>query len=201
MLRLLLSSCPFGTQYGLVFSGRLAGRSVYAPLCDRAAPPPGVSPARGPRLAAPPLGPVGPARFSCSPSSTTVAVAAFTESLRYACVRRRRPGTTRLAARTSLLRMSGPWARLGSLVFVSSFAVGAVVFAPPRLRRGARRRRRAPARRAARAPITSLPGPCGPGSHSRRIPPISTPLFALAAGWAAATSSMLACDHRKGGDV
>ncbi len=44
----------------------------------------------------------------------------------------------------------------------------------------ARRRRWAPARRAARAPITSLPGPGGPGSHSRCLPPISSPLFALA---------------------
>jgi hypothetical protein len=62
----------------LVFSGRPAGRPAYAPLCERAAPPPGVSPARGPRLAAPLLGPVGPARFSGSPSSSTVAVASFT---------------------------------------------------------------------------------------------------------------------------
>ncbi len=66
----------------LVFSGRPAGRPAYAPLCERAAPPPAVSPARGPRLAAPLLGPVGPARFSGSPSSSTVAVASFTP-LRY----------------------------------------------------------------------------------------------------------------------
>jgi hypothetical protein len=117
--RLLL--CPFGTQYALVFSGRPAGRPVYAPLRKRAAPPPGdlpgtrpaprrsafraprawlgssaptprppwrwppsrgaaagVYPARGPHLAAPHVGPVGPARTPGSPSSNTVAAAAFT---------------------------------------------------------------------------------------------------------------------------
>jgi hypothetical protein len=35
------------------------GGTVFAPLYRRAAPPPGCYPARGPRLAAPPLGPVG----------------------------------------------------------------------------------------------------------------------------------------------
>ncbi len=59
----------------LAFSGRPAGRPVSAPLRERAAPPPGFSPARGPHLAAPPLGPVGPARIPRSLSSTTVAVA------------------------------------------------------------------------------------------------------------------------------
>ena len=43
----------------LAFSGRPAGRPVYAPLRVRAPPPPGISPLRGPRLAAPPLGPRG----------------------------------------------------------------------------------------------------------------------------------------------
>jgi hypothetical protein len=76
--------------------------------------------------------------------------------------------------------MSGSRARLGSLVSLP-FTVAAVVFAPP--------------------PITSLPGPGGPGPHSRRLPPISSPLFALAAGRAVAMPSMLACDHRKGGRV
>jgi hypothetical protein len=49
----------------------------------------------------------------------------------------------------------------------ATFQRSAVVFAPPR-------------KRAARAPITSLPGPGGPCSHSRRLPPIPSPLFALA---------------------
>ena len=141
----------------LVFSGRPAGRPVYAPLCGRAAPPPGVSPARGPRLAAPLLGPVGPARFSGSPSSSTVAVASFT------------PLRLRAAPPPGHCPARGPH------------------LAAPR------RRRRAPARRPARGPFTSLPGPGGLGSH------FSTPLFALAAGWAAAMPSMLARDHRKGG--
>jgi hypothetical protein len=44
----------------LAFSGRPAGRPVYVPLRERAAPPPGISPARGPCLAAPPVGPRGP---------------------------------------------------------------------------------------------------------------------------------------------
>ena len=44
---------------GLAFSGRPAGRPVYAPLRERAVPPPGISPVRGPRLAASPLGPRG----------------------------------------------------------------------------------------------------------------------------------------------
>jgi hypothetical protein len=57
----------------LAFSGRPSGRPVSAPLRERAAPPPGISPARGPCLAAPPLGPVGPAMIPRSLSSTTVA--------------------------------------------------------------------------------------------------------------------------------
>ena len=77
-------------------------------------------------------------------------------SLHSASARRRRRGSTRLAARASPLRMAGP------------VGPGSDPRSPsPRLlwrrssspRHGcARRRRRAPARRAARAPATSLPG-------------------------------------------
>jgi len=130
----------------LVFSGRPAGRPVYAPLRERAAPPPGDLPG------------------------------------------------TRPAPRRSAFRAPRAW--LGS---------SAPSPRSPRVRSSsprhgcARRRRRARARRPARGPTTSLPGPGGPGSPSRRLPPFSTPLFALAAGRAAAMPSMLTRDHHKGG--
>ena len=82
----------------LAFWGRPAGRPVSAPLRERAAPPPGCSPARGPPLAAPlpaPAGsgpglptfppsslplrlpvPAGSARLPCSLSPTSAACGA-----------------------------------------------------------------------------------------------------------------------------
>ena len=53
-------------------------------------------------------------------------------SLRSTGARRRRPGATRRAARTSPLRLSGPWAWLGPPASLSSTTVAAVVFAPLR---------------------------------------------------------------------
>ncbi len=49
----------------------MPARPVSAPLRERAPPPLGVSPARGPCLAAPHLGPMGPARIPRSLSSTS----------------------------------------------------------------------------------------------------------------------------------
>jgi hypothetical protein len=92
--------------------------------------------------------------------------------------------------------MSGPWARLGSLVSLSSFTAGAVVFAPPRLRA-------APPPGPGPAP-GSRPDYCAPRPRRARLalttpPPSYSLLFALAAGRAAAMPSMLARDHCKGG--
>ena len=92
--------------------------------------------------------------------------------------------------------MSGSRARLGSLVSLPSVPVAAVVFAPPRMRAapppgpgpapGSRPDYFAPRPRRARLALTTPP-------------PSYSPLFALAAGRAAAMPSMLARDHRKGG--
>ena len=121
-------------------------------------------------------------------------------TLRSANARRRRRGSPRLAARASPLRSSAPWARLAS----PAPPPRPPWRWPPSLRYACvRRRRPGTARLAARtsplrgAAAGSRPG--GPGSHSRRPPTFSTPLFALAAGWAAAMPTMLPCDHRKGG--
>ncbi len=100
----------------LAFLGRPAGRPVYAPLRERAAPPPGVSPARGPCLAAPPLGPSGPGsdprflpldhrgggRLRSSPQARGADARVLPGA------RRRRRGSTWRAARASPLRFSGP---------------------------------------------------------------------------------------------
>jgi hypothetical protein len=192
MLRLLL--CPFGTHFGLVFSGRPAGRPVYAPLRERAAPPPGDLP--GTRPAPRRSAFRAPRAWLGSSAPSPRPPWRWPPSLRYASARRRRRGLpgSRPAPRRSACRARGP----GSDPWSPSPRSPRVRSSSPR-HGCARRRRRARARRPARGPTTSLPGPGGPGSHSRRLPPFSTPLFALAAGWAAAMPSRLTCDHCKGG--
>ena len=178
----------------LVFSGRPAGRPVYAPLRERAAPPPGDLP--GTRPAPRRSAFRAPRAWLGSSAPSPRPPWRWPPSLRYASARRRRRGLpgSRPAPRRSACRARGP----GSDPWSPSPRSPRVRSSSPR-HGCARRRRRARARRPARGPTTSLPGPGGPGSHSRRLPPFSTPLFALAAGWAAAMPSMLTRDHHKGG--
>ncbi len=100
----------------LAFSGRPAGRPVSAPLRERAAAPPGISPARCPCLAAPPLRPVAPVssprpdppfplldhrgggRLRSAPQARGAAAGVLPSAL---------PAPRRFASRA-------PWARLGS---------------------------------------------------------------------------------------
>jgi hypothetical protein len=162
--RLLL--CPFGTRYGLVFSGRPAGRPVYAPLCGRAAPPPGASPARSPRLAAPLLGPRVLARIAGPPlldhrgggrlHSATPACGAAAGG----------PPGSRPAPRRSAYPDRGlgydPWSTSPRSPWLgSSSPRHGCARRRCRAWPGARRRRRARARRPARGPTTALPGPAG----------------------------------------
>jgi hypothetical protein len=80
--------------------------AVFAPLCKRAPPPPGLYPARGPCLAAPPLGPRGPGSDPRSPSPRPPW--RRSSSLRSASARRRRRGSTRPAARAPAASLPGP---------------------------------------------------------------------------------------------
>ena len=171
----------------LVFSGRPAGRPAYAPLCERAAPPPGVSPARSPRLAAPLLGPVGPARFSGSPSPRPPR--RWPPSLRYTRVRRRRPGTARLAARTSPLRGAAagprPGARLAARSLRFPVPAGSDRTSPRRSSRSRpagppRCRRCSPvttARGGGRVPLPRSPPPAEGGRGRGRAPTRQAPCW------------------------
>ena len=90
--------------------GPAAGRPVSASLRDRAPPPPAFFTARGPLLAAPPLGPRGPGSDPPLPLLDHRGAG----RLRSASARRRRRGLTRRAARASSLRSSGPAGPPGS---------------------------------------------------------------------------------------
>ncbi len=139
---------------------------------------------------------MGPARIPGSLSLTTVAVAAFTQLRKRAAPP---PGSTRLAARASPLRMSGPWARLGSPVSLPSTTVAVVVFAPPQMRAAPPP---GPSRRAARAPATSLPGARrGPARFPDAFRRPRAALRAHGPAGPAATPPMFGCDHHRGGRV
>jgi hypothetical protein len=104
--RLLL--CPFGTRFGLVFSGRPAGRPVYAPLRERAAPPPGDLP--GTRPAPRRSAFRAPRAWLGSSAPSPRPPWRWPPSLRYASARRRRRGLpgSRPAPRRSACRARGP---------------------------------------------------------------------------------------------
>jgi hypothetical protein len=116
------------------------GGAVFAPLYKRAAPPPTFYPARGPSLAAPPLGPRGPGSdprpLSPRPQWRR------SSPLCPACTWRRCRGSTWLAARAPPLRFSGPVGparipRSFPSTFASPFVRAGRPGPPPRCRRSA----------------------------------------------------------------
>ena len=150
--RLLL--CPFGTQYGLVFSGRPAGRPVYAPLRERAAPPPGDLP--GTRPAPRRSAFRAPRAWLGSSAPSPRPPWRWPPSLRSASARRRRRGlpSSRPAPRRSACRARGPGSdprlplldhrgggRLHSATLACGAAAGALPGSRPAPRRSACRAR------------------------------------------------------------
>ncbi len=180
----------------LAFSGRPAGRPVFAPLHDLAAPPPGISPAHGPCLAAPPLGPVGPAWFPHSLSSTTVA-AVVSAPLRECAA----PPLGFSPARGPRLAAShsGPVGPARIPRSLSSTTVAAVVFAPLR-ERAAPQQGISPAR--GPCPSASLLGPVGPARIPRSLSLISaSPYVCAGRSGPLLRLQTISCYHPRGGRV
>jgi hypothetical protein len=134
----------------MVFSGRPAGWPVFAPLHERAAQPPGgLSPARGPRLAATQSGLVGPGQIS-APRARGAAAGGPSDAL------------PRCAARAPPLRFPGLCSR-ALLLFEQSSASSVVRVGPM-----------GPLRRPS---AVLMPSPLGDERRTcRRVPPPGAPL-------------------------